>query len=91
MDNKVYEVERMYMQNTSGNDYTIETMGRRGQTLKLNFPNVDGIEIDSLKPLEIKKSFIRMSAGEPGVLNLQFAYPTNLNIKFTGKIVIEVI
>ena len=91
MEEKVYEVEMMYIQNTTGNDYTVETMGRRGRNFKLNFSDVDGIEVNAPKPLEIKNSFVRMADGETKVWNMRFAYPTNFKIKYMGKIIIEVI
>lgn len=91
MVQKVYEVEMMYIRNTSGNDYTIEVTGRRCKTMKLNFSNVEGIEIDAHKPLEVRNSYIEMSGDQASVWNLRFVYPTNFNIKYIGKIVIEVI
>jgi hypothetical protein len=91
MEEKVYEVEMMYIQSTSGKDYSVETMGRRSKNVKLNFSNVEGIEINSTRPLEIKNSFIQMNDGETKIWNMRFVYPTNLAIKYMGKIVIEVI
>jgi len=91
MQQKIYDVEMMYIQNTSGNDYTVETMSRRSKNIKLNFSNVDGVEINTQKPLEIKNSFLSMSDSGSKVWNMRFAYPTNFNIKFLGKIIFEVI
>jgi hypothetical protein len=89
MEEKVYEVEMMYIQNTSGSDYTVETSGRRTKSVKLNFSNVEGVEINSPKPLEVKNSFIQMNDGQSKLWNMRFAYPTNLLIKYNGRIVIE--
>lgn len=80
----------MYIHNTSGSSYTIECVGRRRQAVKLNFSNVEGIEFNALKPLEIKHSFLQLAEGENKMYNLRFAYPTNLTIKYMGKILIEV-
>jgi hypothetical protein len=88
---EVREVEMMYIQNTSGDSYSIETLGRRSKTVKLNFTNVEGIEIDAKIPLGIKNSFIQMADGQAKMWNLRFNYSTNFKIKYTGKIVIEVI
>ncbi len=84
-------VEMMYIQNTSGNNYTVETTGRRTQTVKLNFANVDGIELNTSHPLEVRNSYIQMNEGQPKVWNIRLQYPTNLKIKYMGKIVIETI
>lgn len=88
---EVKEVEMMYIQNTSGRDYFIETTGRHGKTVKLKFTNVEGIEIDAKIPLELRNSFLQMTDGQDKMWNLRFNYPTNFIIKYTGKIVIEVI
>ncbi len=91
MEEKVYEVEMVYIQNTSGSDYSVEAMGRRSKNIKLKFSNVEGIEIDSSKPLEIKNSIVQMGDGQSKFWNMRFAYATNISIKFTGKIVIGAI
>ena len=91
MQQKIYDVEMMYIQNTSGNDYTVETMSRRSKNIKLNFSNVDGVEINTQKPLEIKNSFLSMAENGSKVWNMRFSYPTNIKINFIGKITIEVI
>ncbi|MCP5053009.1 MAG: hypothetical protein GY940_37930, partial [bacterium] len=64
MEEKVYEVEMMYIQNTSDNNYSVETMGRRSKNFKLNFANVEGIEVNATKSLEVKNSFIQMNDGQ---------------------------
>jgi hypothetical protein len=87
----VREVEMMYIQNTGGSNYTLETAGRRTQNVKLNFANVEGIEISAARPLEVKNSYIQMADGQPKMWNMRFAYPANFSIKYTGKIIIEVI
>jgi len=92
MEESVREVEMMYIKNPSGDNYTVETMGRRSTPVKLNFSNVEGVEFNAAnKPLEIKNSFLQMKEGEPKIWNLRFGYPTNFSIKFMGKIIIEVI
>ena len=87
----VREVEMMYIQNTSANNYSIETTGRRTKSVKLNFSNVESIEIDASKPLEIKNSFLQMADGQSRMWNLRFPYPMNFKIKYMGRIIIEVI
>jgi hypothetical protein len=88
---EVRDVELMYIQNTSGDNYTIETQGRHSQPLKMKFSNVEGIEIDAKIPLGIRSSFLQMADGQDKMWNLRFNYPTNLKIKYMGKIIIEVI
>jgi len=88
MEEKVYEVEMMYIQNTSGNDYSVETAGRRSKNVKLKFANVEGIEFGGSTAIEIKNSFLQMNEGHPKMWNLRFNYPVNLSIKYMGKIII---
>lgn len=90
MEEKIFDVEMIYIENTLEGKYIVEFVGRRHQNVKLSFSNVEGIEIDAKKPLEIKHSFIQMNESQPKIWNLKFAYPVNLIIKFVGKILIEV-
>ena len=91
MEHEVREVEMMYITSASAGNYSIETSGRRSQTVKLNFSQVEGIEISANKPLEVKNSFLQMADGQPKMWNLRFHYPTNFKIKYMGKIIIEVV
>lgn len=90
MEERVYEVEMVYIQNTSGDQYSLETMGRRSKNVKLNFSSVEGVEINSPRPLEIKNSLVQMNEGQPKMWNMRFNFPTNLSIKYSmNRIVIE--
>lgn len=92
MEEKVYEVEMMYIQHTSGSNYTIEFAGRRCNTVKLNFSKVEGIEFSLQRALEVKHSYVQMADGQNKIWNLKFAYPTNFGVKLLlGKIMIDVI
>ena len=91
MEERLYEVEMMYIQNTTGDNYSVETSGRRTKTVKLNFSDVEMIEINTPKALEIKNSIVQMKDGSPKLWSMRFAFPTNLLIKYTGRIVIEVL
>jgi hypothetical protein len=91
MEESVTEVEMMYIQNTNGDNYTIETMGRRSKNVKLNFAKVEGVEIIATRPLEIKSSFIQMAENQSKMWNMRLSYPSNFRIRFImGKITIEV-
>lgn len=90
MDEKISEVEMVYIQNTTGSNYSVETMGRRSKNFKLNFSNVEGIEINSPKPIEIKNSLVQMAEGQTKMWNMRFSYPITLLVKYSmGKIVLE--
>lgn len=90
MEERVYEVEMVYIQNTSGNQYSLETMGRRSKNVKLNFSDIEGIEINSPTPLEIKNSLVQMNEGQSKMWNMRFNFPTNLLVKYSmNRIVIE--
>jgi hypothetical protein len=92
MEERVFDVEMMFIQNTSGTNYTVELTGRRRPTVKLNFANVEGVEFNPQRPLELKHSYIQMAEGQNKVWNMKFTYPTNFAVKFAmGKIAIDVI
>ncbi len=92
MEEKVYDIEMMYIRNASEKNYTIELQSRRSQTVKLNFSDVESVEFAAHnKPLEIKNSYLQMTDGQPKSWNLRFTYPTSFKIKYIGKIVIETI
>jgi hypothetical protein len=87
----VREVDMMYIKGTGGTNFSVETMSKRSQNIKMNFTGVNGIEINVPGSLEIKNSYIQMADDQPKIWNMRFAYPTNFKIRYTGKIVIEVI
>ena len=91
MEENVNEVEMMYIQNTGGTNYSVETMGRRSKNVKLTFSDVEGVEFVATRPIEIKNSFIQMAETHPKMMNMRFSYPTNFKIQYImGKIRIEV-
>jgi hypothetical protein len=92
MEERVYDVEMMYIQNTSGTDYSVELTGRRRSTVKLKFPKAEAVEFKPQRALEVTHSYIQMGEGQNKIWNIRFAYPTNFSVKFVmGKIVIDVI
>ncbi len=92
MEEYLNEVEMMYIQNTGGDNYTVETMGRRTKSVKLNFSKAEGVEIVASRPLEIKNSFIQMAENQNKMWNMRLSYPTNFRIRLLmGKITIEVV
>jgi len=88
MDEKVFDVSMIYIQNTSADKYTLEFYCRN-KNVKLNFSAVEGIELIAKKPLELKTSFVQFSEQMPKVWNLKMVYPMNFRISFSGRIIIE--
>lgn len=92
LEQKAYEVEMMYIQNTSGNNYSVEVGGRRCKPMKLNFTNAEGVEFSPQRPVEVKNSYTQMAEGHNKMWSLKFAYPTNFSIKYAmNRIVIDII
>lgn len=83
-------IEMIYIQNTSGDNYSVECIGRHHQTTKLNFSDVEGIEVNAVSSVEIKQSFIQLSEEQGKMWNIKFTYPEKIAIKYLGKILIEV-
>ncbi|MCU0285708.1 MAG: hypothetical protein MUF15_04845 [Acidobacteria bacterium] len=87
----IYEVEMMYIQNNTSNNYTVEVAGKRCKPMKLNFSNVEGVEFSPQRPVELKNSYLQMAEGQNKVLSLKFAYPTNFSFRYAlNKIIIEI-
>lgn len=90
MQEKIYDVEMMYIQNTSGSSYSVELTGRRIKNVKLNFSNVEGVELNPQSALEISHSYMQMAEGQNKMWSLKFPFPTNIEVKYAiGKVVIE--
>jgi hypothetical protein len=89
MEEKLNEIDMIYIQNTSGNNYSIECVGRGKQSVKLNYSNVENIEINTPAALGIRHSYIQMAEGQPKMFNIKLEYPQSISIKFMGKIIIE--
>jgi hypothetical protein len=89
MEEKLYDIDMMYVQNTGDKNYVVECLGRHHQTVRLTFTGAEGVEMMAKVPVEVRQSFLQMSEREPKVWNAKFAFPVNLRISMTGKILIE--
>ena len=88
MDEKVFDVSMIYIQNTSASNYTLEFYCR-DKNIKLNFSAVEGIEIIAKIPMELKSSFMQLTENMPKVWNMKMVYPMNFKISYSGRIIIE--
>ena len=88
MDEKVFDVTMIYIQNTAADAYSLEFYCRN-KNIKLNFNHVEGIELIAKIPLELKSSFVQMADNLPKVWNMKLGYPTNFKISYSGRITIE--
>ena len=89
MEEKLFEIDMIYIKSNDGISYTIECASRRGKSVILKYPNVDGIEINASVSLELKNGF--MSCGNKGekIWNMRFCTPANLKISYSGKVLIQ--
>lgn len=90
MQEKIFDVDMIYIQSTSGNEYQVECISRKSKTLILKFKDIDGIELNALKPAEIKNSFLQIGENEKNTWNIRFNFPVNLTITALTKIKIEI-
>ncbi len=88
MDQKVFDVSMIYIQNTSADNYSLEFYCR-DKNIKLNYANVEGIELIAKIPVELKTTFVQMAESLPKVWNMKLGYPTNFKISYGGRITIE--
>ena len=88
MDEKVFDVSKIFIQNTSARNYTLEFYCR-DKIIKLNFSAVEGIEIFAKVPMELKSSFIQLAENMPKVWNMKMVFPMNFKISYNGRIIIE--
>ena len=88
MDEKVFDVSMIYIQNTSASNYTLEFYCR-DKNVKLNFSAVEGIEMIAKIPMEVKSSFVQLTENMPKVWNMKMVYPMNFRISYNGRIILE--
>jgi hypothetical protein len=88
MDEKIFDVSKIYIQNTSASNYTLEFFCR-DKNIKLNYNAVEGIEIITKIPMELKSSFLQLTEYMPKVWNMKMVYPMNFKISYSGRIIIE--
>ena len=91
MEEKIFEVDMIYIKNTSPTDYSIECASRRKKSIILNFSNADRVEINAPVPLEVKNAIMSCNANGERIWNMRFSSPANLKIGYSGKIIIQVI
>lgn len=91
MSEKVFDVEMIFIRNTSGSEYTVECLGRNHQDSIFKFSGVEGIEIQASPPMEVKNSYMQLGDSQEKMWNLKLAIPCTIHISFMGKIVIKVV
>lgn len=91
MQEKIFDVDIIYIQNISKTDYQIECISRRSKNTIFKFTDIEGIELIATKPTEIKNSYLQLGKNEKKIWNIRFAFPVNINIKALSNIVIEII
>ncbi len=90
-EQKLYDIEMIFIQNEEGNRYRVECVGRHQNSVVLNFDNVEGIELAAKNSVELKHSYLQLSDGQGKMWNLKFSFPTAVSIRCAGKIMIDVI
>lgn len=91
MEEKIFEIDLLYIKNTGPDSYSIECTSRRGRSVILNYSNVEGIEINASVVLEVKNAFMSCNRNDERIWNMKFNTPANLKISHSGKILIQVI
>jgi len=88
MEEKVFDVSMIYIQNTSASNYTLEFYCR-DKNVKLNFSAVEGIEMIAKIPMEVKSQFVQLTETMPKVWNMKMVYPMNFRVSYNGRIILE--
>jgi hypothetical protein len=91
MEQKLYDIEMIFIQDAGDNRYRLECVGRHQNSVVLNFEQVEGIELAAGEGVEVKHSYIQMTDNQSKMWNLKFKYPTAISVRFMGKILIDVI
>ena len=91
MEQKLYDIEMIFIQDEGDSKYRVECVGRHQNSVVLNFKQVEGVELSAHDSVEVKHSYLQMSEEQGKMWNLKFRYPTGISIKFIGKILIDVI
>ena len=91
MEQKLYDIEMIFIQDQGDNRYRVECVGRHQNSVVLNFEQVEGVEMAATEGVELKHSYLQMSQDQGKMWNVKFKYPTAIAVKFVGKILIDVI
>ncbi len=91
MEEKLFEIDMIYIRSSDGISYTIECANRRRKSVVLKYPEVDGIEINAPVTMELKNAFMSCGAHGEKIWNMKLNTPANLKISYSGTILIQVI
>lgn len=91
MEQKLYDIEMIFIQDAGENRYRMECVGRHQNSVVLNFEQVEGVELAAREGVEVKHSYLQMAEEHGKMWNLKFKYPTAISVRFMGKILIDVI
>ena len=91
MEEKLFEIDMIYIRSSDSVSYTIECASRRGKSVVLKYPEVDGIEINAPVTMELKNAFMSCSQEGERIWNMKLNSPANLKISYSGKVSIQVI
>ncbi len=90
MEERLYEIQRFYVQHDGERQYAIEFLGRNQKVTRLTFDDVEGVEFRSQGNSEIQTAFCNLNNRPPRLWNVQFAYPVHLSIRVADRIIIQV-
>ena len=83
MDVRLNDIEMIYIQSTSGDNSTVECIGKHHKNTKSNFADVEGIEKNAIRSVEIKQSFIQMSEEAEKIWNINFKKSSLLCLSYS--------
>ncbi|MBN1197356.1 MAG: hypothetical protein JXA62_08115 [Candidatus Aminicenantes bacterium] len=90
MEERLYEIQRFYVQSSGARKYEIEFLGRGMKVTRLTFGDVDGVEFRSQGNSEIQNAFCNLDQDSLRLWNVQFAYPVHLSVRIADKVIIQV-
>jgi len=91
MEEKLFEIDVIYIRSNNGISYTLEFASRRGKSVVLKYPEVEGIEINAPVSMELQNAFMTCGKAGDRIWNIKLSTPANLRISYSGKILIQVI
>ncbi|HDP95821.1 MAG TPA: hypothetical protein ENN40_10750 [Candidatus Aminicenantes bacterium] len=90
MEERLYEIQRFYVQSNGVREYEIEFLGRGMKVTRLTFKDIEGVEFRSQGNSEIQTAFCNLDQDSPRLWNVQFAYPVHLSVRTADKVIIQV-
>ncbi len=89
-EQRLYDIDLIFISYQPQKGYEIEFRSRHNQVQTFVFTHLEGIEIKSLRPFEVRSSFLQLSDQSTRSWNVRLDFPVNIKLYELGSLIIEV-